>query len=81
MAARRNLQCMVQDKAQATREHNGVKIVDQVVPGYTIELPKWNAKCNIKMMGFVDEKRHYTNTFTQQLITTVVKAMKKYVST
>ena len=41
-----------------------MEIVDQVAPGCTIELPKGNAKWNIKMMGFVDDKRYYTNTLT-----------------
>ena len=53
-----------------------MKIVDQVAPGCTIKLPKGNTKLNIKIMGFVDDKRHYTNTLTQQIIIKVIKAMK-----
>ena len=33
------------------------------------------------MMGFVDDKRYYTNILTQQLITTVIKAMEQSIST
>ena len=58
-----------------------MEIVDQVAPGCTIELPKGNAKWNIKMMGFVDDKRHYINTLTHQLITTFIKAMEQSIST
>ena len=39
-----------------------MKIVDKVASGCTIELPKENIKWIIKMMAFVDDKRHYTNS-------------------
>ena len=58
-----------------------MKIVDQVVPGCTIELPKINAKWIITMMTFVDDKRHYTNSLRQQLSEIVIKVMEKSVST
>ena len=57
-----------------------MKIVDQISPGCTIELPKGNSKWNIKMMRFVDDKRHYTNTLMQQIITTVIMSMEQSVS-
>ena len=44
-----------------------MEIVYQVAQRCTIELPKVNATGKIKMKGFVDEKRHYTITLTQQI--------------
>ena len=57
-----------------------MKIVDQIAPGCTIELPKGKEIWIIKMMAFVDDKRHYTNSLKQQLIKSVIKAMEKSVS-
>ena len=57
-----------------------MEIVDQIAPGCTIELPKGKEKWIIKMMAFVDDKRHYTNSLKQQLIKSVIKAMEKSVS-
>ena len=56
-------------------------IVDKVVPGYTIQLPKGKATWTIRMMAFVDDKRHYTNTLNQQLSAIVIRAMEISVST
>ena len=58
-----------------------MKIVDKVASGCTIELPKENIKWIIKMMAFVDDKRHYTNSLRQQLSKIVIKAMEQSVST
>ena len=33
------------------------------------------------MMAFVDDKHHYTNSFNQQSIKSIIKAMEKSVST
>ena len=57
-----------------------MEIVDQIAPGCTIELPKGKEKWIIKMMAFVDDKRHYTNSLKLQLIKSVIKAMEKSVS-
>ena len=56
-------------------------IVDQIAPECTIEQSKGKRKWTIKMMVFVDDKRHYTNFLNQQLIKSVIKAMDKSVST
>ena len=56
-------------------------IVDKVAPGCTIELPKGKAKWIIKMMAFVDDTRHYTNSTRQKLSELVIKAMEQSVST
>ena len=56
-------------------------IVDNVAPGCTIQLPKGKATWTIRMMAFVDDKRHYTNTLKQQLSAIVIRAMEKSVST
>ena len=57
-----------------------MEIVDQIAPGCTIELHKGKEKWIIKMMAFVDDKRHYTNSLKHQLIKSVIKAMEKSVS-
>ena len=41
-----------------------MEIANKVAPGCTIQLPKGKATWTIRMMAFVDDKRHYTNTFT-----------------
>ena len=58
-----------------------MEIVDQLAPECTIEQSKGKRKWTIKMMVFVDDKRHYTNFLNQQLIKSVIKAMDKSVST
>ena len=58
-----------------------MKIVDKVASGCTIELPKENIKWIIKMMAFVDDKRHYTNSIRQKLSKIVIKAIEQSVST
>ena len=58
-----------------------MEIVDKVAPACTIELPKGNAKWIVKMMAFVDDKRHYTNSIHQKLSKIVIKAIEQSVST
>ena len=58
-----------------------MEIVDKVAPGCTIQLPKGKATWKIRMMVFVNDKRHYTNTLHQQLSAIVIRVMKKSVST
>ena len=58
-----------------------MKIVDKVAPGCTIQLPHGQETWTIRMMAFVDDKRHYTNTLTQQLSKIVIEAMEKSVTT
>ena len=58
-----------------------MEIVDTVAPGCTIQLPKGKATWTIRIMAFVDDKRHYTNTLHQQLSAIVIRTMEKYVST
>ena len=58
-----------------------MEIVDKVTPGYTIKLPHGQESWTIRMMAFVDDKRHYTNTLTQQLSIIVIEAMEKSVTT
>ena len=41
------------------------EIVDNLALGCIIQLPKGKATCTIRMMTFVDDKRHYTNTLNQ----------------
>ena len=58
-----------------------MEIVDKVPPGCTIKLPHGQETWTIKMMVFVDDKRHYINTLTQQLSKIVIEAMKTSVTT
>ena len=58
-----------------------MEIADKVAPGYIIELPKGNAKWIIKMMAFVEDKHHYTNSIRQKLSEIIIKAMGQSVST
>ena len=56
-------------------------IVDKVAPGCTIELHKGKVTWNFKMVGFVNDKRHYTNTLSQHIIESIIKTMKQSLST
>ena len=58
-----------------------MEIVDKVAPGCNIKLPHGQETWTIKMMAFVDDKRHYTNTLTQQLSKIVIEAMETSVTT
>ena len=58
-----------------------IEIVDKVAPGYTLKLPKGTAIWTIRMVVFVDNKRHYTNTLHQKFSEIVIKAMEQSVST
>ena len=50
-----------------------IEIVDKVAPGYTLKLPKGTAIWTIRMVVFVDNKRHYTNTLHQKFSEIVSK--------
>ena len=38
-----------------------METVEQAVPGYTIQLPNNHKTWEVKMLGFVDDKKHYVN--------------------
>ena len=50
-----------------------MNIADKVDLGSTVELLKGKETWTIKIVGFVDDKRHYTNNLSQHMIEPFIK--------
>ena len=44
-----------------------LQIVDKEAPGCKIQMPNNEKKWEIKIMGFVDDKKHYVNNVSRKL--------------
>ena len=54
-----------------------METVEQTVPGCTIQLPNNHKTWEIKMLGFVDDKKHYVNKIMKQLKQSITEAMQQ----
>ena len=57
-----------------------IDTIDKVAQGWVIQLPQSNETWKIHMLAFVDDKRHYVNSTTNQRSIGIIKAMEQSVS-
>ena len=56
-----------------------MKMVEKAVPGCTIHVPNNNQTWEVKMLGFVDDKKHYINNILKQLQQTITESMQQLI--
>ena len=54
-----------------------MQIVDKEAPGCTIQIPNNGNKWEIKIVGFVDDKKHYVNNLSRKTKETLEQAMQR----
>lgn len=54
-------------------------MVEKAVPGCTIHVPNNNQTWEVKMLGFVDDKKHYINNILKQLQQTITESMQQLI--
>ena len=54
-----------------------METVEQAVPWCTIQLPNNHQTWEVKMLGFVDDKKHNINNILKQLQHTIIEAMQQ----
>jgi len=57
-----------------------IDTIEKVAPGCVIQLPQSNEIWKMHMLTFVDDKRHYVNSTTNQVCRDIIKSMEKSVS-
>ena len=57
-----------------------IDTIEKVAPGCVIQLPQSNEIWKMHMLTFVDDKRHYINSTTNQVCSDIIKSMEKSVS-
>ena len=57
-----------------------IDVIEKVAPGCVIQLPQSNETWKMHMLAFVDDKRDYVNSTTNQISIDIIKAMEQLVS-
>ena len=57
-----------------------IDTIEKVAPGCVIQLPQSKEEWIMYMLAFVDDKSHYVNSTTHQLIIEIIKAKEQLVS-
>ena len=56
-----------------------IDTIEKVAQGWVIQLPQSNETWKMHMLAFVDDKRHYVNSTTNQRSIDIMKAMEQSV--